>query len=244
MNEYHERIVCFHIGRGGRFNNPGHITYVPDVECLQDLFDEGMTIFDEDEEGNKLPVEQHVLFDSGGNEILRGCDIYEKTGVLNLDEEYDTYIVLRLDEMTYEHEKALRRAIKDGSNMTSDDRKLFTEYLAEQAFDKAELLMDEETWEVYGALSEFVDEDNPIDPYSFRIDEQDSNQEARLVKFEFEDIKSSCIVYPDGTVFTLDDWQSGDYPTTMEEVENYEWVDRRWMGTIMLNGLPRTPFGS
>ena len=244
MNEYHERIVCFHIGRGGRFHNPGHITYVPDVECLQDLYDEGMTIFDEDEEGNKLPVEQHVLVDSGGNEVLRGWDIYAKTGTLDLDGEYDKYVVVRLDEMPEKYENELRKAVKDGSHMTPADRVLFTEYLGERGYDKAEILLDEKTWLVYDSLSEFVDEDNPIDPYSFRIEEQDSNQEARLVKFEFEDIKSSCIVYPDGTVFTLDDWQSGDYPTTMEEVENYEWVDRRWMGTIMLNGLPRTPFGS
>lgn len=37
MEEYHDRIIAFHIGRGERFNEPGHITYVPYVECMQDL---------------------------------------------------------------------------------------------------------------------------------------------------------------------------------------------------------------
>lgn len=238
MEDFHDKIVSFHIGRGGRFNNPGHITYEPYVERLRDLYND-MTIIEEDEEGNRLPVEQHVMYDSGGKEILRGLDIYEETGTLDIDGEYDTYIVVRLDEMPEKYENALMNAVKDGRHMSPADRVLFTEYLAEQGYDKAEILLDDKTWYVYDSLSEFVDEDEPIDPYSFCIYDQESNQEARLVKFKFVGVESSCIIYPDGTVFTLKDWKSGDYPTRLEEVDKYEWVDRFRKDAIMLNGLPR-----
>lgn len=241
MKKYNDIIVVFHIGRGGRFHNPGHIEYLPDIKSKQDLYGD-LCIFDYDpESGEKLPVEQHILVDSGGNEVLRGMEIYENTDTLDFDGDFDSYHVFRLDEMPERYAAALANAVKD-DKIDSDIRKEVVSCLSEQGYDIPALLMDADAKEIYEGLSAFVDEDDPIDPYSFGIEELDENREARLVKFEFEDIESCCLVYTDGTIFTPYDWQSGDYPKDMGEVEEYEWVDYRGMRTIMLGGLPRTPF--
>ena len=36
MKEKNDKIVCFHTGRGGRFHNPGHRTYVGEFD-IQDM---------------------------------------------------------------------------------------------------------------------------------------------------------------------------------------------------------------
>lgn len=241
MKNYNNIIVAFHIGRGGRSCNPGHIEYLPDIKSKQDLYGD-LYIFDCDpESGEKLPVDQHMLVDSGGNEVLSGQEIYEKTGKLNLDEEYDTYHVFRLDEMPERYAAALANAVKD-EKIDIDIREEVVTYLSDQGYDIPAMLMDADTKDIYEGLSSFVDEDDPIDPYTFNIEELDENREARLVTFKYEGIESCCLVYTDGTIFTPYDWQSGDYPKDMGEVEDYEWVDSRGLGTIMLGGLPRTPF--
>lgn len=92
-------IVAFHIGRGGRFHNPGHKSFMPHIKQLSDCFSESCIIFQEDEEGNPLPDEQWQLIDGGGNVILEGrANIESTTGVLDWDGEYDTDIVQYLSE--------------------------------------------------------------------------------------------------------------------------------------------------
>lgn len=93
-----EYIVAFHIGRGGRFNNPGHKSYNSNITKLSDCFGDSI-VFSEDEEGNELPDEQWQLIDSGSNVILEGRDkINSDTGILDWDGQYDTDIVKYLDE--------------------------------------------------------------------------------------------------------------------------------------------------
>jgi hypothetical protein len=92
-------IVAFHIGRGGRFHNQGHKSFMPHIKQLSDCFSERCIIFREDEEGNPLPDEKWLLIDGGGNVILEGrANIESKTGVLDWDGEYDTDIVQYLSE--------------------------------------------------------------------------------------------------------------------------------------------------
>lgn len=87
-------IVAFHIGRGGRFHNQGHKSFMPHIKQLSDCFSESCIIFQEDEEGNPLPDEQWQLIDGGGNVILEGrANIESTTGILDWDGEYDTDIV-------------------------------------------------------------------------------------------------------------------------------------------------------
>lgn len=92
-------IVAFHIGRGGRFHNQGHKSFMPHIKQLSDCFSESSIIFQEDEEGNPLPDEQWQLIDGGGNVILEGrANIESTTGILDWDGEYDTDIVQYLSE--------------------------------------------------------------------------------------------------------------------------------------------------
>lgn len=58
--------VRFHVGRGGRFNNAGHKTYVGTVNDLSDCFGDCF-VFSEDENGKPLPDSKWQLVDGGGN---------------------------------------------------------------------------------------------------------------------------------------------------------------------------------
>ena len=89
--------VRFHIGRGGRFYNAGHKTYVGTVNGLSDCFGESTMLISEDENGKPLPDSEWRLVDGGV--ILSGRDEIESdTGILDWDGEYDTDIVRHLSE--------------------------------------------------------------------------------------------------------------------------------------------------
>ena len=102
--------VRFHIGRGGRFHNAGHKTYVGTVNGLSDCFGESTMLISEDENGKPLPDSEWQLVDGGV--ILSGRDeIESETGILDWDGEYDTDIVRRLWECDdYEYQLLLDAA--------------------------------------------------------------------------------------------------------------------------------------
>ena len=52
------------------------------------------------------------------------------------------------------------------------------------------------------------------------------------------DLNCSCVVYEDGTLMHLRDWQSG-YPKNGKEIKNYDWITEDGRMTIMFHGLPR-----
>lgn len=73
-------VVHFHIGRGGRFHNPGYKTFVG-VEDMHPS--ESSIVFEQDEDGKPLPDEDWVLVDGGGSELMRGkANILARTGRL------------------------------------------------------------------------------------------------------------------------------------------------------------------
>lgn len=116
-----EYIVAFHVGRGGRFHNPGHKTYNPYITELSDCFGESSMIFQEDEEGNPLPDEQWQLIDSGGNVILEGRDNIESdTGILDWDGNYNTDIVKYLSECSDSEIDIIFQAYLDDEYMDDD----------------------------------------------------------------------------------------------------------------------------
>ena len=108
-NEY---IVAFHIGRGGRFNNQGHKSFMPYVSKLSDCINlEKCIILCQDENGNELPDEKWVLLDGGGNTILEGRNNIESdTGILDWDGDYDTDIVQYLDECSQDELEIIYQA--------------------------------------------------------------------------------------------------------------------------------------
>lgn len=117
-NEY---IVAFHIGRGGRFHNPCHKSFMPYVSKLSDCFSESSIILKEDEDGNPLPDEKWELIDGGGNTILEGREKIESdTGILDWDGEYDTDIVQYLDECTLDEIEIIYQAYLDEEYMPNE----------------------------------------------------------------------------------------------------------------------------
>lgn len=114
-------IVAFHIGRGGRFHNQGHKSYMQHITQLSDCFSENSIIFQEDEEGNPLPDEQWQLIDGGGNVILEGrANIESTTGILDWDGEYDTDIVKYVEECDDEEIDIIYQAYLDDEYMDNE----------------------------------------------------------------------------------------------------------------------------
>lgn len=94
-----DKIVAFHIGRGGRFHNSGHKSVMPNIKKLNDCFSENSIVISEDEDGKALSDEEWKLIDGGSNVILKGRDkIENETGILDWDGEYDTDIVKYISE--------------------------------------------------------------------------------------------------------------------------------------------------
>ena len=114
-----DKIVAFHIGRGGRFHNQGHKSFMLHVNRLSDCFTNDSFIMEENSEGDTLPDEEWLLCDNGGNVILKGRDnIESETGILDWDGEYDTDIIKYVSECD---ENELRLLILAYENKKLDD---------------------------------------------------------------------------------------------------------------------------
>lgn len=103
--------VSFHIGRGGRFHNPGHLTFrgEEDFQYLIAECSDSCIIISEDVDGNTLPDEDWTLEDHGGNVILQGrSEIDARTGRLEWDGEYDTDYTTTADELSDEEIEAIK----------------------------------------------------------------------------------------------------------------------------------------
>lgn len=100
FNEIGKSTVCFHIGRGGRFWNPGHKTYNSYVKSFGELVNQDWVfVNNEDENGNTLDDEDWTLTDCNGNVLLEGRkEICSETGTLPKDGLYDSDIVKRLED--------------------------------------------------------------------------------------------------------------------------------------------------
>lgn len=101
-----KNLVCFHIGRGGRFNNQGHKTYRSDIESFQELLDyyaNDLFEYTEDEEGNPLPDEECCIKGRDGIVLVQGREAMEsETGILDFDGDYNTTYAKELKDCTDE----------------------------------------------------------------------------------------------------------------------------------------------
>lgn len=116
--------VSFHIGRGGRWHNPGYLSFYGE-ENFQDLIKrcaEQCVIYNEDEEGNTLPDDEWKIFDFGSNIILQGRkEIEALTGVLEWDTIYDTDYVTTTDELSEKEIDAIYKAYLEGVTFMSEE---------------------------------------------------------------------------------------------------------------------------
>lgn len=139
-------LVTFHIGRGGRFYNQGHLTYVDQDKEINDytgdLFDgfenqreilnqinnrpNLLNLYESAIEGSidaynrlkslGLDLGKREWFDGSGNPV--GLDVEnDGTGRINIDEDYDTTYVCRLCECSDEE----MEIIVNSNNWASSD---------------------------------------------------------------------------------------------------------------------------
>lgn len=99
-----DTIIAFHIGRGGRFNDPGYTTLVGKqriADFTDDLFERDGKFYDE----------------NGSFVGLTSIECESGVGRIELDGDYDTTYTLRLADIDiYGREgEAIRNAYKSGS---------------------------------------------------------------------------------------------------------------------------------
>jgi len=94
-------IVMFHIGKGGRFNNGGHLTYkgVHELSEVESYFGKHLFIHEDDKTLNEV-------YDSSGDEVCTMDEYNSGIGTINFDNEYDTYYTKTIKDCT-EKELAL-----------------------------------------------------------------------------------------------------------------------------------------
>ena len=63
---------------------------------------------------------------------------------------------------------------------------------------------------------------------------------ARLMTFVSDNgiAESSAVVYPDGTIFVTDDWQTY-YAENAEQIDGYDWHTLDGRKAVIMDGLPR-----
>lgn len=123
--------VRFHVGHGGHFWNPGHLSFVNEDNfqelinsCGDNLFD-CREVYDE-ETGEEIPLDESEwnYHDAGGKILVEGRKAMEAdTGVLNWDEGYDTDIVTTVDDMSEREEECLWEAYVADKVYMSDELK-------------------------------------------------------------------------------------------------------------------------
>ena len=103
MNYMTGKYACFHIGRGGRFYNPGHLTFEGMCDGIADtsVYD---TLFLAQGEENEYTT------DTGHGVGLTVGDVNTGIGCINIDEDYDTTYVTTLDNLTEKEATAICKA--------------------------------------------------------------------------------------------------------------------------------------
>ena len=91
-------IVAFHIGRGGRHNNPGHLTFIGEKNFQELLSLNCNNVFEhnQDEKGGFCTP---FLTDGQGNSVTDD-DIRGEVGRLEFDGHYDTYTARYIEDCT------------------------------------------------------------------------------------------------------------------------------------------------
>lgn len=124
--------VMFHIGRGGRFNAPGHLTFRGEgnFHALLTLESGHSTIISEDEDGVPLADEDWILVDGGGNIVLKGREEIEaETGRLEWDGDYNTDYVKAVDDLNEEEQDIIFHAYCEGKYMSDELKDAICDYL-------------------------------------------------------------------------------------------------------------------
>ena len=133
-------IVAFHVGRGGRFNNQGHKSYIgeKDFQDLLNLNDANLFIYNRDWRTGKFITP--FIADCNGNAVSDD-NINSLTGCLNWDNDYNTDYCQYIEECS---EDELEIIAKDSNIWKSFELRNWMEENTEYRFDSNGFLIEEE----------------------------------------------------------------------------------------------------
>ena len=99
--------VAFKVGRGGRFHNPGYISFYGEMTFAELVKEQSNDLFlrDRDEHGRFC---KRILINCSGN-VVSEDDINGNTGCLDFDGDYDKYYVKDMQDMSQEERDAVRK---------------------------------------------------------------------------------------------------------------------------------------
>lgn len=137
VEEDKDVYVSFHVGRGGRFHNPGYLAFRGEYdfqkllrECSDSLFFVQES-FDENGNEKTLPENEWYVHDGTDMHLLDGKEEIEaKTGVLNFDNDYNKDYTTTLDDCNDEEMAALKRAYEsvERSFMSDELKQYIVDY--------------------------------------------------------------------------------------------------------------------
>jgi len=158
-----DQVLEFHIGRGGRFYNPGHLTFKGMVDSITSTSAFNMLFTQHDENGDDL--EEFEYLDGGQNGVgLTKAQAEEGTGRIEFDGHYDTTYCKRVSEVD---KSELEVILKDTQGSWEFQNILFQTGLASEReialadhFNDFERLLEECGSSVEGVLTESYVFDN------------------------------------------------------------------------------------
>ena len=139
-----ETIVAFHIGRGGRFWNQGHLSFVGEKKIgdfIDDLF------WDTDEDGNAIP-DAELRTDSGHEVGCTWAEVETGIGRIDIDGDYDTTYTMKLSDV--EEDSREWDAIFKADDYDAKQAQLFLrpELAIEELSELADYINEHEDWEL------------------------------------------------------------------------------------------------
>lgn len=112
-----ETIVCFHIGRGGRFNNAGYLTFegVRKINETSDFLNNCFhprIVQDSSDEWEVDESPEAEWTDGSGNSVeLTNAQVASGVGRIEMDGDYDTTYTKKLEDLTEKEIEAVREAL-------------------------------------------------------------------------------------------------------------------------------------
>lgn len=117
--------VLFHVGRGGRFHNPGYWELIGIGKGLQDAIDlkiDNVFLHNKDKRGRFCSP---FLMDGGGNVVCETPNA--EVGELDFDGDYDRYVAEYLDDLSDSEIEIVADAIKKGEPLNDEEWEQFYE---------------------------------------------------------------------------------------------------------------------
>lgn len=103
-------ILCFKIGRGGMYHNPGHLSFVGEHRIDDRMFVDSLFL-SEDEKN---------YTDSNGNEVGLAVE-NDGTGKINIDNDYNTIYSIHICDLTPEEFTAIKNRGRGFYGLSMDE---------------------------------------------------------------------------------------------------------------------------